>query len=55
MHPLRYTALQMADTEQLGLIFAAPQRKIYSVRELVGAVRTQVERTFTDIYVEGEI
>ena len=45
----------MADTEQLGLIFAAPQRKIYSVRELVGVVRTQVERTFTDIYVEGEI
>ncbi len=45
----------MADSEQLGLIFAAPQRKVYAVRELVAALRTQVERAFTDIYVEGEI
>jgi exodeoxyribonuclease VII large subunit len=45
----------MANTEQLGLAFQAPSRKIYPVRELVAAVRTQVERAFTDIYVEGEI
>ena len=45
----------MADGEQLGLMFAAPQRKVYAVRELVAALRTQVERSFTDIYVEGEI
>ena len=45
----------MADTQQLGLIFAAPQRKIYTVRELVSTLRTQIERAFTDIYVEGEI
>ena len=45
----------MVDSEQLGLIFAAPQRKVYAVRELVAALRTQVERSFTDIYVEGEI
>ena len=45
----------MAGTEQLGLIFAAPPRKVYAVRELVAALRTQVERAFTDIYVEGEI
>jgi exodeoxyribonuclease VII large subunit len=45
----------MADIEQLGLMFAAPQRKVYAVRELVAALRTQVERSFTDIYVEGEI
>lgn len=45
----------MADSEQLGLMFAAPQRKVYAVRELVAALRTQVERAFTDIYVEGEI
>ena len=45
----------MAGTEQLGLIFAAPQRKVYAVCELVAALRTQVERAFTDIYVEGEI
>ncbi len=45
----------MAGTEQLGLIFQAPPRKIYPVRELVAAIRTQVERSFTDVYVEGEI
>ena len=45
----------MADTEQLGLMFGAPQRKVYAVRELVGALRTHVERSFADIYVEGEI
>ena len=45
----------MAGTEQLGLAFQAPPRKIYPVRELVAAVRTQVERSFTDIHVEGEI
>ena len=54
-----YTAVQkilrMADSEQLGLAFAAPPRKVYAVRELVAALRTQVERAFTDIYVEGEI
>src|SRR5450432_1535691 len=45
----------MADTQQLGLAFQAPSRKIFPVRELVAAIRTQVERTFTDVYVEGEI
>jgi exodeoxyribonuclease VII large subunit len=45
----------MSGTEQLGLMFQAPARKIYPVRELVATVRTQVERAFTDVYVEGEI
>lgn len=45
----------MAGIEQLGLAFQAPLRKIYPVRELVAAVRTQVESAFTDVYVEGEI
>src|SRR5271169_3335262 len=45
----------MAETEQLGLSFQAPPRRIYPVGELVGAVRTQVEHAFTDVYVEGEI
>ncbi|HVP56227.1 MAG TPA: exodeoxyribonuclease VII large subunit [Candidatus Eisenbacteria bacterium] len=45
----------MAGSQQLGLMFAAPQRKVYAVRELVAALRTHVERAFTDIYVEGEI
>jgi exodeoxyribonuclease VII large subunit len=41
--------------EQLGLTFQPPARKIYPVGELVAAVRTQLERAFTDVYVEGEI
>jgi exodeoxyribonuclease VII large subunit len=45
----------MAENEQLGLTFAAPARTIYPVRELVMAVRTSLERSFTDIYVEGEV
>jgi exodeoxyribonuclease VII large subunit len=51
---LGYTRI-MPGTEQLGLAFQAPTRKIYPVAELVAAVRTQVERAFTDVYVEGEI
>ncbi len=45
----------MAETEQLGLVFQLPQRKVYPVRELVAALRTQLERAFSDVYVEGEI
>lgn len=43
---------------QLGLLFspaAASTRRIWTVRQLVGAVRTAVEREYSDIYVEGEI
>src|ERR1700685_175962 len=45
----------MAESQQLGLMFQAPARKVYPVRELVAAIRTQLERNFTDVYVEGEI
>jgi exodeoxyribonuclease VII large subunit len=45
----------MAGGEQLGLSFQVPARKVLRVRELVAAIRTQLERSFTDIYVEGEI
>jgi exodeoxyribonuclease VII large subunit len=45
----------MAESQQLGLTFAAAARRIYPVRELVSAVRTQLEHSFTDIYVEGEV
>src|SRR5437868_13453188 len=45
---------------QLGLLFAPQQaqinaRRIWTVRQLVGAVRTALEREYTDIFVEGEI
>jgi len=33
----------------------APSRRIYAVRELVAAVRGQLERSFADVWVEGEI
>jgi len=55
LHCLAEDTFNLTDSEQLGLVFAAPQRKVYAVRELVAALRTQVERAFTDIYVEGEI
>lgn len=45
----------MSFTGQLGLTFAAPERKIWIVRDLVAAVRTRVEREYSDIWVEGEI
>jgi len=31
------------------------QRRIWTVRELMGAVRTALEREYTDVWVEGEI
>jgi exodeoxyribonuclease VII large subunit len=33
----------------------APSRRIYGVRELVTAVRSQLERGFPDVWVEGEV
>src|SRR3954468_292407 len=40
--------------EQIGFTFQ-PTRRIFSVRDLVSAIRTQVEREYTDVWVEGEI
>ncbi len=34
---------------------AVPERKIYGVREVVGTVRGQLEKSFPDLWVEGEI
>jgi exodeoxyribonuclease VII large subunit len=45
----------VAFANQLGLTFSAPERKIWAVRDLVAAVRTRVEREYSDIWVEGEI
>jgi exodeoxyribonuclease VII large subunit len=39
----------------MGLNFAPPARQIWKVSELVGAVRTELERAYTDVFVEGEI
>ena len=45
----------MSSLDQLGFNFRAPQRHIWTVRELVAAVRTHVEREYSDAWVEGEI
>jgi len=45
----------MAFADQLGFAFKAPDRRIWSVRELVAAVRTHIEREYGDAWVEGEI
>jgi exodeoxyribonuclease VII large subunit len=42
-------------SDQLGLLFAATTRRTWSVRDLVAAIRTSVERDYTDIWVEGQI
>ena len=50
---LIYTA-RMAG--QLDFTFQAqPQRRVFSVRELMGALRTSLEREYADVWVEGEI
>lgn len=47
----------MSLDDQLGFTFGveAPSRRIWRVADLVGAVRTTVERSYTDVWVEGEI
>jgi exodeoxyribonuclease VII large subunit len=43
---------------QLGFVFEAPKaetRRIWKVAELVGEVRTHIEREYADLWVEGEI
>src|SRR5499427_7517115 len=41
--------------DQLGFSFRPPERRVWRVRDLVAAVRTHVEREYSDAWVEGEI
>lgn len=41
--------------DQLGFQFRPPERRIWTVRALVSAVRTHLEREYSDCWVEGEI
>lgn len=41
--------------DQLGFQFRVPERRIWTVRALVAAVRTHIEREYSDCWVEGEI
>ncbi len=45
----------MGFADQLGFTFQVPGRRVWSVRDLVAAVRTHLEREYTDTWVEGEI
>jgi exodeoxyribonuclease VII large subunit len=41
--------------DQMGFNFRAPERRVWKVRDLVSAVRSHVEREYSDAWVEGEI
>ena len=45
----------MEATDQLGFQFRPPERRIWTVAALVSAVRTHLEREYSDCWVEGEI
>jgi len=42
-------------SDQLGFSFKPPERRVWTVRDLVTAVRTSLEREYGDTWVEGEI
>ena len=42
-------------SDQLGFSFRPPERRVWKVRDLVAAVRTHIEREYSDAWVEGEI
>src|SRR5947209_20208892 len=48
---------QLSHSGQLDFTFQAPvpARRIWTVHDLVAAVRTKIEREYTDVWVEGEI
>jgi exodeoxyribonuclease VII large subunit len=41
--------------DQLGFQFRPPERRVWTVRALVSAVRSHIEREYSDRWVEGEI
>ncbi len=45
----------MSSLDQLGLNFRPPERRVWTVRDLIASVRTQLEREYTDVWLEGEI
>lgn len=45
----------MASQEQFDFAFLPPRRRVWTVRDLVGTVRTSLEREYGDVWVEGEV
>ena len=41
--------------DQMGFNFRPPERRVWKVRDLVAAVRSHIERQYSDAWVEGEI
>ena len=41
--------------DQMGFNFRPPERQVWKVRDLVAAVRSHIEREYSDAWVEGEI
>ena len=41
--------------DQMGFNFRPPERRVWRVRDLVAAVRSHIEREYSDAWVEGEI
>jgi exodeoxyribonuclease VII large subunit len=42
-------------SDQMGFNFRGPQRRVWKVGDLVAAVRSHIEREYSDAWVEGEI
>jgi len=42
-------------SDQMGFNFRGPERRVWKVRDLVAAVRSHIEREYSDAWVEGEI
>jgi exodeoxyribonuclease VII large subunit len=47
--------MPMSSLDQLGFNFRPPERRLWTVRDLIASVRTQLEREYTDVWLEGEI
>jgi exodeoxyribonuclease VII large subunit len=45
----------MGMADQLGFQFRPPERRVWTVRALVSAVRSHIEREYSECWVEGEI
>jgi exodeoxyribonuclease VII large subunit len=45
----------VASQEQFDFAFRPPGRRVWTVRELVGSLRTSLEREYGDTWVEGEV
>ena len=45
----------MSTADQLGFQFRPPERRVWTVRALVSAVRSHIEREYSDCWVEGEV